>query len=63
MLPCKYSNIVASDGISSLSKLNLFALILKRQSNPLAVAGVDDCRGEGRRLECVPRLIRRYQGV
>jgi hypothetical protein len=38
MLPCKDSNIVASDGTSSLPKFNRFALILKRQSDPLAVA-------------------------
>lgn len=42
MLPCKDSNIVASDETTSLFKLNRFALILKRQSNPLAVAGVED---------------------
>lgn len=37
MLPCKSSNIVASDGRTNLPKLNRFDLILKRQSDPLAV--------------------------
>ena len=37
MLPCKSSNIVAGDGRTNLPKLNRFALILKRQSDPLAV--------------------------
>ena len=63
MLPCKDSNIVASDEKTSLFKLNRFALILKRQSNPLAVAGVEDSQGVGRHFVYVPQLIRRHREI
>lgn len=44
MLPCKCSAAVASDGKTSFIKFKRFALILKRQSNPLAVAECENCQ-------------------